>query len=240
MDREPLSWPKRVVGLFLDRFGLGAEPQASRRLDHLPYGIHLSTGAGSVELFPPGPLDVLRLYQRQHASLAHEIEYVSCVPRGDSSAEYLAYAVFRLEEEEELPLICLNDLERELKRSYGSFVHLPRSRSLLEHQYSDDLNDGDPPHGLNRVLAPKKEKSSRGRMTVTEILRVLREELDGHQIVSWLEASFLQRPANGTVEHRYYLDSSGRVYLVRDHFSQGKTLYRSQTNPEALQPVRRR
>ena len=49
--------------------------------------------------------------------------------------------------------------------------------------------------------------------------------MSGQELVSWLEAAFRQRPGQGVVEHRYYLDAGGCVYLVRDHFSEGKTLF---------------
>ncbi|MGE0711241.1 MAG: hypothetical protein AB7N76_28730 [Planctomycetota bacterium] len=234
---DPLSWPRRVVALFLDRFA-AAEPRPDRRVDRLDYSIHLTSGTRSVELFPAGPLDPLRFYQRHHASLHHEFEYLSCLPAGSPAEEFLAYAVFRLNEEEELPLVDLNGLERQLQLHYGQFVHLPRARPLLEHQYGSDLNDEDPPSGSNRVVAPRDEEQAAGRMTIREVLRVLVDDLEGQELVSWIEGAFRQRPPAGTVEHRYYLDRSARVYLVRDHFREGKRLYRSETSRAALSPLR--
>lgn len=233
-----LSWPRRVVGSFLERFGRGAEPRSGRRLDRLEYALYLSTAAESIELFPAGTLDVYGFYQRRHASLHHEFEYVCARPEGAGEDELLAYAVFKLSEEEQLPFVDLNSIDAKLKRDYGSFVHLPRARELFAHQYGEDLNDGDPPNGPNRVAIPPAHTQEPGRMSVAEVLCVLRADLEPHELVSWLEAAFRQRPPQGKVEHRYYLDANARVYLVRDHWRQGKTLYRAETSPEALGPVR--
>jgi hypothetical protein len=68
----------------------------------------------------------------------------------------------------------------------------------------------------------------------------MRKELTGPEVIAWLEGAFRQPPRKGTVEHRYYLDSGARLYLVRDHFSEGKKLYRAQTSAAALRPERPR
>lgn len=248
-----LSWPRRVVGSFLDRFGLGAEPRPGRRLATLPYSLHLTTATGVVDLFPSGPLDVFVFYQRHHCSLGHEVEYVACKPTPEALLppsrlppgpggpdEYLAYAVFKLTEEEETPWSDLNAIEDRLQRDYGSFFQLPRARPLLEHQYGEDLNDEDPPEGHNRVLIPAAAKAEKGTLSPKEALSIMRSELSGPELISWLEAAFRQRPPEGEVEHRYYLDASAQLYLVRDHFREGKTLYRAETAPEALGPIRPR
>jgi hypothetical protein len=237
---EILSWPQRVVGLFLDRFGRGAQPSPARRLTYLPYSIHLTSGSGSTQLFPAGELDVLRFHQRHHASVSHEVEYVTCVPEGGDPEQYLAYGVLKLTSEEVVALTDLNHLERKLQLHYGAFAHLPRSRPLLHRQYGQDLNDEDPPEGLNRVVPPRGEQHAPGRLTVAEILRILRTEFEGPEIVSWLEAAYRQPPKAGEVEHRYYLDPSGVVYLVRHSAREGKTVYRSETSEEALRPIRLR
>ncbi|MBL4846469.1 MAG: hypothetical protein JKY65_13155 [Planctomycetes bacterium] len=261
-----LSWPQRVVGRFLDRFGLGAEPRAGRRLDTLPYALHLTTATDSIELFPPGPLDVLRFFQRHHCSVAHEVEYVACRPTEDAllapapppdpehceacgqvlpkaedaDAGLLAYAVFRLNAAQETPWADLNEIESRLQRDYGSFFSLPRARPLFEFQYGEDLNDEDPPEGRNRVVIPESEVAPKGEMSSAEAICALRADLTGPELISWLESAFRQRPPEGGVEHRYYLDSAAQVYLVRDHFRDGKTLYKAETAPAALGPVRTR
>lgn len=237
---EELSWPSRVIGTFLDVFGRPAPAPMSRRLDRLPFGLHLTTGLDAIELFRPGDLDVFCFFQRTHSSLRHDVEYVTCLPEGDAPDRWLAYGVFRLSPEEELPFTDLNALERKLRLDYGSFVHLPRARPLLEHQYGDDLNDEDPPAGRNRVVAPRGEAKGPGRMTVAEVLDLLRKELEGPEIISWIEATFRQRPRSGVVEHRYYLDPHANLFCVRDHFAEGKTLFQAETSAEALRPIRLR
>ncbi|MBI3725721.1 hypothetical protein HY251_17480 [bacterium] len=168
----------------------------------------------------------------------HELEYVVCLPAGARAEDFQAYAIFRLRAEEKIPLADLNDLEKTLRRSYGTMIHLPRARPLLERQYSSDLNDEDPPEGLNRARAPAGEKAAPGRLSVGEILDIVGKELPGPEVIAWLEGAFRQPPPKGRIEHRYYLDATARVYLVRDHFSEGKTLYRAETSDAALRPER--
>jgi hypothetical protein len=238
MSDMDLSWPEWVAGYFLDVFGLAEEPRPGRPVDHLAFSVNLAKGTGSVELFPPGALDVYTFYQRHHCSRSHEIEYITCLPQGADLDGYLAYAVFKLTDEEQVPLVDLNQLERKLKLSYGSFAHLPRARPLFARQYGQDLNDEDPPEGLNRVVAPP-ETSKAGRLTIAELLSIMKSELEGHELVSWLEGAFRQRPPHGEVEHRYYLDKFGELFLVRDHYREGKTLYKAETSREALRPHKR-
>lgn len=234
------SLPGRVLRLFKGFFSKPHPEGPRRRLDDLPFSLHLFAGTSSVELFPPGPLDVLRFYQRHHASLRHELEYVVCRPLNAQAEEYRAYAVFRLVPEERIPLVDLRELERTLRRSYGTLIHLPRARPLLDRQYSDDdLTDEDPPEGLNHVRVPSGEKVVRGRLTVAEVIDIMRKELDGPELIAWLEGAFRQPPKKGVVEHRYYLDATAGLYLVRDHFAEGKTLYRAETSDVALRPERR-
>jgi hypothetical protein len=231
--------PDRVVRLFKDFFS-GPESQGPPpRLDHLPFALHLIASGSSVELFPPGPLDVLRFNQRHHSSIHHELEYVVCVPIGAAPEDHGAYAVVRLRPEDELPLESPAAIEKMLRASYGTFVRVPRARPLLENQYSDDLTDEDPPEGLNRVLAPTREKAVPGRMSTAEVLDIMRKELKGPELIAWLEGAFRQPPRKGTVEHRYYLDGAATLYLVRDHFADGKKLYRAHTSAAALRPERR-
>ncbi|HBP18720.1 MAG TPA: hypothetical protein DEA08_13160, partial [Planctomycetes bacterium] len=63
--------------------------RSGRRLDRLDYSLYLATAAGSIELFPAGILDVYRFYQRRHASLHHEFEYVCARPEGAEESELL-------------------------------------------------------------------------------------------------------------------------------------------------------
>ena len=101
---QELSWPEEVVEFFLDVFGLGAEPRPERRLDHLPYSLHLTSGAGSVNLFPAGPLDVFCFFQRHHASLHHEYEYVAAIPEAEGDEEDAAQGTAdQTEHEHQIP-----------------------------------------------------------------------------------------------------------------------------------------
>jgi len=232
------SLPDRAVRLFKGFFSAPAPSGFRPRLTNLPFSLHLVAGASAVELFPSGPLDSLRFYQRHHASLHHELEYVVCLPARASPEAFRAYSLIRLRPEERIPLTDLNELEKSLKRSYGTMIQLPRSRPLLERQYSNDLNDEDPPEGLNRVRPPQGERAGPGRLTVAETLDIIIKELQGPEVISWLEGAFRQPPPRGRVEHRYYLDATARLYVVRDHFEEGKALYRAETSEAALRPER--
>ncbi len=228
----------RLLRLFK---GFFTKPERPRpRLDHLPFSLHLVVGASSVRIFPAGPLDVLSFHQRHHRSLHHELEYVVCLPEGAAAEEYQAYAVFKLRADEEVPLVSLAAIEKKLDEAYGTFVKLPRAFDLLERQWGQNLLDDDPPEGPNRARAPAAEKTRSGRLSVAETLDVIRRELGAAEVISWLESAFKERPYAGKVEHRYYLDATGVVYLVRDHFEEGKTLYRAKTSAEALRPSRER
>ena len=234
----PEGLPERIARLFQGFFA-GPPPEPPRsRLDQLPFGLHLIVGGSSVELFPPGPLDPLAFHQRHHQSLHHELEYVVAVPRGGDPEEYRAYAVFRLRPEATVPLVDLRDVDLRLQGWYGRYAHLPEARALLERTLSSDLTDDDPPGGLNRVVAPRGESHVAGRFTTTEVLDIARRELTGPEIVSWLEQAFQEPPKRGRAEHRYYLDGSAGLWLVREHAETGKTLYRAETSEAALRPVR--
>jgi hypothetical protein len=228
------EWIRRLFVRFLP-----AAPGPLPRVQVMPCALHLIVAGSSVELFPHGTLDVLRFHQRHHGSLHHDIEYVVSVPPGASPEAYSAYAVLRLRPEAELRLLEPTDIERKLRHAYGTLSHLPRARTLLERRYSDDLGDEDPPEGLNRVAAPDEaEKPGPGKFTVVEMLDIIRKELSGLDVIAWLEGAFRQPPRRGLIEHRYYIDSTANIYLVRDHFAEGKVLYRAERSATALKPER--
>lgn len=225
-----------VVRLFKGFFDEPHPWSPRPRLDHLPFSLHLVVGAASVELFPPGPLDPLRFFQRHHASAHHELEYVLCRPAGAAAEEFQAYGVVRLRDEDRVPLLDPARIEKKLRADYGTFVHLPRARWLMDRQHGPDLNDEDPPEGLNHVRPREGELAEPGRMSVGEVLHIIRKELSGPEVISWLEGAFRQPPRRGHLEHRYYLDAEAGLYLVRDHPTQGKALYRAQVSEAALRP----
>jgi hypothetical protein len=224
----------RVFRGFLDE----PHPWTPRpRLDRLPFSLHLVVGGGALELFTPGPLDVLRFFQRHHASVHHELEYVLCRPEGAPPDAMQAYGVFRLRDAERLPLHDVKHVERVLRQAYGTLVHLPPARSLLVRPDSADPDDGDPPAGLNRIQPPP-EPHRAGRMTAAEVVDIVRRELPGPEVISWIEAAFRQPPKEGNVEHRYYLDASANLYVVRQHWREGKALYRAEVSDAALRKTR--
>jgi hypothetical protein len=226
--------PDLVVRLFKNAFGVPPGPRS--RVVRLPFSLHVIVGGHALEVFPAGPLDVLRFYQRHHASHEHDIEYVVCRAHGAGPEDFGAYGVIRLNAEEQVPLVDVKDVERKLRHSYGTLIQVPRARPLFERQYSDDLDDEDPPEGWNRVRAPEGEAVKSGRLTVAEVLDIMKKELTGPELIAWLEGAFRQTPRRGTIEHRYYLDVTAQLWLVRDHPQEGKTLYRAEASEAALRP----
>lgn len=233
------GFPDWVSRLFQGFFAApAAEPAPARsRLDRLPFALHLIVGGSSVELFPAGHLDPLVFHQRHHDSLHHDLEYVVAVPEGNHPEDHRAYAVFRLRPELALPLVDRREIDRRLQLWYGAYASLPGPRSLLERPESPDLRDDDPPAGLHRLRAPEREPAVPGRFPTAEVLDIARRELAGPELVSWLEEAFRVPPRRGRVEHRYYMDATAALWLVREDPA-GKTLYRAETSTEALRPER--
>jgi len=206
------------------------------RLDHLPFGLHLVVGTSTIELFPPGKLDVLRFYQRHHASRSHDLEYVLCRAEGAPAEAVQAYGVVRLDPELAVRLPDPTEAERALRRDYGTIVELPRASHHVERRHSKDLDDEDPPEGMHRVSAPETEAARPGRMTVREVLAIVRRELPGSMVIGWVEGAFPQPPRGGQVEHRYYLDAEACLWVVR-HDAKGKTLFQAEVSEAALRPL---
>lgn len=227
-----LELVRRVFGGFLD----APHPWVPRpRLDQLPFGLHLVVGTATVELFPPGPLDVLRFFQRHHDSRHHDLEYVLCRPEGAPPDALQAYGVVRLRPEAGVPLPAPSVAERALRLHYGTLVELPRASAHVERRHGRDFDDEDPPEGPHRIVAPPGEPRRPGRMSVAEVLDIVRRDLDGPETIGWIEGCFRQPPPAGRVEHRYYLDAEACLWLVR-HDARGKVLYRAEVSEAALRP----
>ena len=62
----------------------------------------------------------------------------------------------------------------------------------------------------------------------------MRVELESPERIAWMELTFQDAPSAGEIVHRYYLDEQKQAWMVRHHWSEGKTLYRAETNDEAL------
>lgn len=233
MAESVLDLARRLLG------GLLESPQPWRphpRLSRLPFALHLVVGTSSVELFPPGPLDVLRLFQRHHDSRHHDLEYVLCRPEAGPPDALRAYGVVRLNPELAVPLPEPSEVERALRQDYGTFLELPRASALLVERHGEHLDDEDPPEGPLRIETPEGEVARRGRMTVREVLGIVRAQLSGPAIIGWLEGAFRQPPRAGRVEHRYYLDPEACLWVVR-HEARQKLLFRASVSESALRPL---
>lgn len=233
MVAEPL--PELVVRLFKN-FLAKPRPGPRPRVLTLPFSLHLIVGGHALEIFPSGPLDALRFYQRHHDSHHHDIEYVVCRPTDAAPEDFGAYGVLRIDKDDQVPLVDVKEIEKKLRLSWGTLMHVPRARPLFERQYSEDLDDEDPPQGWNRARAPEREPITPGKLGLGEVLDIMRKELTGPELVAWLEGAFRQPPRRGTIEHRYYLDATAQLWLVRDHPKEGKALYRAETSEAALKP----
>lgn len=72
--------------------------------------------------------------------------------------------------------------------------------------------------------------------TQNDMLEILRSELRMPEKIAWIEEAFSEPPASG-VTHRYYLDVTKQVYLVRHHPTEGKALFIAETDEKALEEL---
>lgn len=205
----------------------------------LPCDLAILTGAAAIPLFPAGPTDPLRFFQRRGVPEEHDVEYVVRVEPGDD--EPRPWAVLNLRPELAVTLPSPQRAEsfwRDLYRAQN-LATLPRASALLRglDTGSFDLAAPAPGAGLNVLACPRPEtvwKKVRGRrFTHEEALSFVRAGLRGVHLIAWIEEAFSRRPPAGEVVHRYYLDR-GHVYLLRHHWAAGKTLFLARPSEAAL------
>jgi hypothetical protein len=218
--------------------GFKVNIRLSRNL--LPFDILLNMGTTSVKLFPSGQIDEFSFFQRTGVPEDLEVEYVTRLDEQDAGTEnYKPYVLFK-PKGESLALIDLNDesdLWQNLNQTYG-LETIPECGDINPAFVEFDPKVGDLTAGSNVLAAttPEAVFATVGDRNFSheQMLGILRNELVGPQKIAWIEGSFQDNPAEGTIVHRYYIDVTKQVYLVRHHWSDGKGLFLAETDEEAL------
>lgn len=201
--------------------------------------LHLTLGAQSVPLFSAGPIDELRVFQRRAVSESSEVEWITRIDRADAGTEnYKAWGIVRLRAESQpLPRLDENAGFFEWLRREHGLETIPTARAVVRADlpaWEPGLNE--PAAGAHRIAPPKPAKPWRStggsRVTYGDVVELIRRGLDGPHKIAWMESAFGGRDAG--VVHRYYLDGTRQLWLVRDHPREGKRLYKAITSPEAL------
>lgn len=210
--------------------------------------LHLATATHSIELFPPGPIDPLRFYQRRGVSAEHGMEFVTRLDAAAAGTEdFEPFGVVQLRDPvARLPLPPIPEVEA----FWASFreVHglrrVPVAADLITREFgAHDSRRGTPARaGANVIRARRDADGCRrvdGRvLPPSRLLELVVAALRGPQLVAWIEGAFAEAPGLGEIAHRYYLDDKGQLYLVRHHWRAGKELFLTQTHAAALRLCR--
>ncbi|HBP19056.1 MAG TPA: hypothetical protein DEA08_14880 [Planctomycetes bacterium] len=208
----------------------------------MPCELYLTMGWNSLKLFPQGPIDDFRFFQRGGVSLSHEVEFLARLDEKDLGSEnYAPYGMFKLSGDsgERLPSLETDaELWATLNEVYG-LPSLPSIHALASHGFQAfDPRYGDLTSGENSIEPPQSAKAYvRGNWrhySYADVLEILRAEMTTPQRIAWMEVAFQDPPPAGEIVHRYYLDRRKTAWLVRHHWSDGKRIYEAQTNAEAL------
>lgn len=243
--RAKLSVP---IGACLRRIarkveGFRINIRISRNL--LPFDLLTNLGMSSVRLFPAGQIDELSFFQRTGVSDDLEVEFITRLEEIDAGTEnYKPYVLLRPKTEG----LAIPDMQKQeefwktLDQTYG-LVTIPKLAKINAKPFTmfDARKPGDAKNGINRITAAEPDKVFKEvgekKYTYADMLDILRGELTMPQKIAWVEEAFVEKPAQGEIVHRYYLDVTKQVYLVRDHWSEGKKLFISETDEEALEEL---
>jgi hypothetical protein len=238
--RAKLSVP---IGACLRRIahkveGFKVNIRLSRNL--LPFDILLNMGTSSVTLFPSGQINVFSFFQRTGVSEDLEVEYVTRLEEKDTGTEnYKPYVLFKLKGSS-LPLVNINE-QIELWQNLNQIHRLesmPDCVELVSSFSSFDPKVGDKSAGANSVTPNNGDHIfttvGARNYTYDDMVDILRHEMTNSQKIAWIEQAFTAALSEGTIVHRYYIDVTKQVYLVRHHWSEGKALYLAQRDEEAL------
>lgn len=211
--------------------------------EDLPCDLLLTNGHGAVRLFAAGPLDELSFFQRAGVPAHLEVEFLTRLDKEDAGTEaFKPYGMFRLRPQDGKPL---PDPKKDLPESFWAALYrehglvklLPASRVLATTFGAWDPRGGSPERGRNRVVAQNPGfnwKRVRGRRyTHADLLELLRRHLPGPERIAWIESAIPDALTPGEIVHRYYLDTGRRLWLVRHHWSRGKSLHKAHTSEEA-------
>lgn len=210
----------------------------------LPFDLFANLGLTSVRLFNNGPIDEFTFFQRVGVSEDLEVEFVTRLDEADAGTEnYKPYVLFR-PKGEGTPLADLQkdeDFWKTLDQTYG-LITIPKLKKLVAGDFGsfDGRKEGaQGVDGYNRITPGEPDKVFKEvgdkAFTMNEMLDILRQELRMPQKIAWMEEAFAEPPAE--ITHRYYLDVTKQVYLVRHHPAEGKTLFIADTDEAALEEL---
>ena len=210
----------------------------------LPFDVFANLGTSSIRLFPSGAIDEFRFYQREGVSEDLEVEFITRLEEADAGTEnFKAYVLFK-PKEEGLPLVDLqkqDEFWKTLDQTYG-LVTIPKAKRIVGDAGFNSFDPANPSstHGENLITPSEPDKVFKEvgekAYTQADMLEILRSELRMPEKIAWIEEAFSEPPASG-VTHRYYLDVTKQVYLVRHHPTEGKTLFIAETDEKALEEL---
>ncbi|HZU95192.1 MAG TPA: hypothetical protein VFF73_00685 [Planctomycetota bacterium] len=211
----------------------------------LPFELYTNLGTRSVKMFDVGQIDEFRFYMRKGVSEDLEVEFVTRLEESDVGTEnYKPYVLFKTNQEG-LPLIDLSkedDLWESLEQSYGLDA-IPRLKDIFQGPFSayDSKKPEDSKAGINviKASAPTKEFKKVGDHTFTmeDMHLILNNDMRLPQKIAWIEQGFSEPLPEGEIVHRYYLDVTKQLFLVRHHWKDGKVLFAAETDEKALEEL---
>ena len=223
--------------------GFKIDIKISRNL--LPFDLLANLGTSSVTLFNSGAIDEFAFYQRTGVGEDLDLEFITRLDEQDAGTEnFKPYVLFKLKEGG-IPLLDLQKEEefwKTLDQTYG-LVTIPKAKKMAEREFGvfDPRKGGDSQVGRNVIRPAEPDKIFKEvgerRFSYQDMLEILRSEMRMPQKIAWVEEAFTEPPAQGQIMHRYYLDVTKQVYLVRHHWSEGKTLFVAETDEKALEEL---
>lgn len=209
----------------------------------LPFDVLLNLGTGSQTLFPSGQIDEFAFFQRCGVPEDLEVEFVQRLEEVDKGTEnYKPYVLFKPKGES----VEMVDLQKEeefwktLDQAYG-LVTIPKAKKMVAAGFKSYDPKGAGTVGNNRVAPDEPDKIFKEvgerKFTQHDMLEILRAELSMPQKIAWIEEAFPDKPPAGEIIHRYYLDVTKQVYLVRHHHAEGKSLFIAETDEDALEEL---
>lgn len=223
--------------------GFKIDIRISRNL--LPFDVLLNMGTTSVPLFESGQIDEFAFFQRNEVPEDLEVEFVTRLDEQDKGSEnYKPYVLFKPKSEE--TAVELVDLQKEddfwktLDQTYG-LVTIPKAKKMVAAGFGAyNSSSASGKEGTNKVAPdePTKVFKEVGDRTFSykAMLELLRNEMTMRQKIAWIEEAFDAPPEGGNIVHRYYLDVTKQVYLVR-HTADAKTLFLAETDEDALEEL---
>lgn len=211
----------------------------------LPFELYTNLGTRSVKMFDVGQIDEFRFFMRKGVSEDLEVEFVTRLEEQNVGTEnYQPYVLFKVNGEG-LPLLDLakeDDFWEALEQSYGLDA-IPRVRDVYQGAWNayDPKQGDDPKSGLNQVVstngAKEFKKVGDHTFSMEDMHLILSSDMRLPQKISWIEQGFSEPLPEGEIVHRYYLDVTKQLFLVRHHWKDGKTLYAAETDEKALEEL---